>query len=266
MKTRIETIGSCTLILGDCLKVMEKKIGHADHIITDPPFEAEAHTQQRRSLGRGKEHGRRDVKKGALPFSAISQTDREMFCMLSSEICTGWFLTFCQAEAIGLWRDAMETHSIKWKRAQIWVKPDGMPQFTGDRPGMGYESIATGWCGTGASKWNGGGKHGVYNYAKHDAGMGHGGDANEHPTKKPQSLMLDLVRLFTNPGDVVLDPFMGSGSTGVACVRYNRPFIGIEINGKYFDLACRRIEAAVKMPADLFIPKIEKQTQGVMEV
>lgn len=80
-----------------------------------------------------------------------------------------------------------------------------------------------------------------------------------HPTEKPVRLMIDLCRKV--PG-TILDPFMGSGTTGVACVKLGRRFIGIEIDEKYFDIACRRIEEAYKQP-DMFIeqekrPKAEQ--------
>ncbi len=65
-----------------------------------------------------------------------------------------------------------------------------------------------------------------------------------HPTQKPVALMEDLVRTYTNPGDVVLDFTMGSGSTGVACANTGRQFIGIERDGKYFTIASERIAAA----------------------
>ena len=69
---------------------------------------------------------------------------------------------------------------------------------------------------------------------------------NEHPTQKPLALMAYLVRLSVRPGAVCLDPFAGSGTTGVACVELGRKFIGIELDEKYFDIACRRIEQAVR--------------------
>lgn len=65
-----------------------------------------------------------------------------------------------------------------------------------------------------------------------------------HPTQKPVALMADLVRMYTNAGDTVLDFTMGSGSTGVACVREGRNFIGIERDEKYFQIAQERINAA----------------------
>ena len=62
-----------------------------------------------------------------------------------------------------------------------------------------------------------------------------------HPTQKPVALLEYLIKTYTNEGDVVLDNCMGSGSTGVACVNTGRDFIGIELDEKYFDVACNRI-------------------------
>lgn len=65
-----------------------------------------------------------------------------------------------------------------------------------------------------------------------------------HPNEKPERLPALFIDLTTRPGDLVLDPFMGSGTTGVSAVRAGRRFIGIEIEPRYFDIACRRIEQA----------------------
>ena len=64
----------------------------------------------------------------------------------------------------------------------------------------------------------------------------------QHPTQKPVRLMEWCIGFF--PDSVILDPFMGSGTTGVACANLGRKFIGIEIEPKYFDIACERIEMA----------------------
>jgi site-specific DNA-methyltransferase (adenine-specific) len=78
------------------------------------------------------------------------------------------------------------------------------------------------------------------------------GDMPNHPSPKPIEYMLKLVSRVTNPGDTILDPFMGSGTTGVACVKLNRNFIGIEINEQYFKIAEKRIADAQKqMTMDL---------------
>lgn len=81
----------------------------------------------------------------------------------------------------------------------------------------------------------------------------------EHPTQKPVAVMQWCLAFF--PGaQTILDPFMGSGTTGVACVKLGRKFIGVEIDPQYFDIACRRIEEATKQP-DLFIGAPEPATQ-----
>ena len=73
------------------------------------------------------------------------------------------------------------------------------------------------------------------------------GQGAEHPTQKPVALMAWCIGLMGN-AQIILDPFMGSGTTGVACVNLGRSFIGIEREPKYFDIACRRIEDAYRQP------------------
>ncbi len=79
-------------------------------------------------------------------------------------------------------------------------------------------------------------------------------EARYHPTQKPLRLIENLLAKFTRPGDFVLDPFMGSGTTGVACVRTGRNFIGIEIDPTYFAIAERRIAEAQAQPSLLDTP------------
>ncbi len=67
-----------------------------------------------------------------------------------------------------------------------------------------------------------------------------------HPTQKPLAVMLWVIENYTKPGDTILDPFMGSGTTGVACVQLGRNFIGIEIDARYFAIAQKRIADAEK--------------------
>jgi len=82
----------------------------------------------------------------------------------------------------------------------------------------------------------------------------------DHPCPKPIAWMKWAISRASRRGEIVLDPFMGSGTTGVAAVKLGRKFIGIEIEQKYFDIACRRISEALKQP-DLFIerPILAKQ-------
>jgi DNA modification methylase len=85
----------------------------------------------------------------------------------------------------------------------------------------------------------------------------------DHPNEKPLRLMQQIVWTHSDPGDLILDPFMGSGTTGVAAVQLGRNFIGVELDPGYFDIACRRIEEAQKQ-ADLFISP-EPQPKMVQE-
>jgi len=259
--SRVERIGDATLYLGDCRDVLPT-LESVHHVITDPPFEKEAHTLQRRALGRGPEHGRRDIESAALPFAAITAEDRAIVSAEFARLAHGWILVFCQAEAVADWRQSLEAGGAAYRRAMVWLKPDGMPQFTGDRPGMGYESIVAAWGGKGRSHWFGGGRHGVFTFTKHDAGSGHGGEANPHPTTKPMRLMSELVRLFTEPRSVILDPFMGSGTTGAAALSEGRRFVGIEADARYFDLAVAKVREAYRQPR-LFA---EPEPQPVQEV
>lgn len=256
-----QDIGDCRLYLGDCQAVLAGLDQKVAHVITDPPYEAEAHAPMRRTLG--SVHKRIDA---ALEFGAITEELRMAVAKWSAENCTGWGLYFCQVEAVTLWRDALEEHGAKYRRAMVWVKPDASPQFNGQGPAQGYESIVAVWCGDGASRWNGGGKRGVFTHCKHDAGYGGSGagqKVNEHQTKKPISLMTELVGLFTNPGELVIDPFMGSGSTGVACAKMGRRFIGVELERKHFDTSCRRIEEVYRQ-GDMFTPAPKMKQEAML--
>lgn len=81
-------------------------------------------------------------------------------------------------------------------------------------------------------------------------------DGNDHPTQKPVSVMEWTLQFIK--GQTILDPFMGSGTTGVACVQLGRKFIGIEINESYFNVACRRIQDAHDRP-DMFVAAREPE-------
>ena len=219
-----------TLYYGDCLDVLPT-LGPVDHVITDPPYEAEAHTLQRRQRGVGN-----GVREAPLPFAAIAEATRIAASQEIARLVCGWALVFCQIEAAPTWRAALECGRLTYRRTCIWVKPDGAPQFTGDRPGMGYETIIA-MHRAGRSRWNGGGRHGVF-YANVGA---NGRLRGHHPTQKPLALMIELVRLFTDPGETILDPFAGSGTTLLAASALGRKAIGIERDAHYCDVAVQRL-------------------------
>ena len=93
----------------------------------------------------------------------------------------------------------------------------------------------------GRSAWNGGGKHGVFIFNKGE----NGGIRNEHETQKPLKLIKELAELFSNAGQTILDPFMGSGTTLRAAKDLGRKCIGIEISREYCDIAIRRLQQEV---------------------
>jgi len=88
-------------------------------------------------------------------------------------------------------------------------------------------------------------------------------DANGHPCPKPLRYSTWLVKRAAVTGDTILDPFMGSGTTGVACAKLGRKFIGIEIEERYFQIACERIQKAYDQP-DFFVPAPRQPTQEVL--
>ncbi len=213
-----------------------------DVTIMDPPYEAEAHTKYRRvktagTSGAGKwgGHDERAAVKSPIDFPAITEIQREASGQLVGQLTKRWALTFCQAEASQKWRTAIEAGGHQYIRTGIWTKPDAQPQLTGDRPGHGYESI----CIThppGRKRWGGGGKCAVFDHVR-DQGKA------PHPTTKPITLMLELVSLFTESGELILDPFCGGGSTGVAALRLGRRFVGVEISPVFAAIARERIRA-----------------------
>jgi len=247
---RKEIIGDCTLYQADCLEVMEI-LDIVDHVICDPPYESALHDMNKK-LATGRQLRNKRNPFNEFDFQSIDEI-RDPF--VRSIKANGWLIAFCIAEGIKPWEVAINAAGFKYKRPCLWIKPDGMPQFNGQCPGLGYECFITAWCGQGHSKWNGGGKHGIYTYPKDSTNK-----SSKHPTEKPIKLMEALVRDFTSHGQTILDPFMGSGTTGVACVKLGRKFIGVEIEQKYFDIACKRIEQAYKQP-DLFISTPEKIKQ-----
>lgn len=90
-------------------------------------------------------------------------------------------------------------------------------------------------------------------------------EKNGHPCPKPIGWMRWIVSLSTRAGETIVDPFMGSGTTGIASVELGRKFIGIEIEPKYFDIAVRRIQAAIDAP-DLFIEQPKPAKQEALEL
>lgn len=221
--------------------------GLVSHVITDPPYETEVHAGGRRVLG-GTRPGHavetwRDaegVERFAdLGFDPMTEELREAASAEFARLTSRWALVFCQAEGAHKWERALLCAGMRRRRWCIWVKPDGQPQISGDRPGVGYETIVAMHGGISRTTWNGGGKLGVFTHAKNVTGSR---ESNPHPTTKPLPLMAELVSLFTDPGETILDPFCGSGTTLVAAYQLGRKAIGIELEEKWCEVSAKRLE------------------------
>ncbi len=239
---QVFTCGLATLYLGDCLEILPQ-LGRVDHVIADPPYEKRLHDTKLLET-KLRTDGGSELK--SIDFAPIDQI-RGTVVKLCADMADGWFIAFCTAEGVARWADVINVSPMKYKRACVWVKPDSAPQMNGQGPAMGAEMFVCAWAGSGFSKWNAGGKRGVYTHFVNNPER-HG----VHPTEKPRRLMSEIIADFTNAGQVICDPFMGSGTTGVAAVMAGRRFIGIEQDERYFDIACQRLVAAQKQ-GDLFI-------------
>lgn len=233
------TIGRATLYCGDCIEILPHL--QADHVISDPPYEAELHG----AIGRIRRNDGREMISD-LGFEAINDV-RSTVARLCVDASGGWLILFTLAEGVRAWRDDIQAAGAKYDTCLAWVKPDAAPRFNGQGAARGFECAVTAWCAGGYRSWNGGGKRGVYTHLVNGPER-HGA----HPTEKPRRLMSEIVADFTKPEQTILDPFMGSGTTGVAAVMAGRNFIGIERNPAHFDIACKRIEDAQRQK-DLFL-------------
>ncbi len=224
------------VVEGDCLEVLptipDKGVAH---VITDPPYSAYVHGKQWVSAALTADGAPRvSSKHKEINFEAITSEQIEGLAVEATRIRGRWSLVFTDLESAHLWAGSMGPAYV---RTCIWDKVDGAPQFTGDRPANGCEAIVCSHA-KGRKTWNGGGRRNVFRYAVN----AEKGD-KPHPTTKPLELMLELVELFTDPGELILDAFAGSGTTGVACLRLGRRFIGIEKDAKYAAIARERLRA-----------------------
>lgn len=253
-----------TLHHGDCIAGMRDLPDRSvDHVITDPPYSEHTHAKVRRG---GSVHAP-DVTTGGpkrpvistsvvLGFDAITQEQREACADEWARLTRRWVLVFSDTESSHLWAGALRSAGLEYVRTCFWHKVGGTPQFTGDRPGIACEAITVAHP-KGRKRWNAGGKAGFYPFAVES------GPDRFHTTQKPLALMEALVRDFSDPGELILDPFGGSGTTGAACLRLGRRFIGWERDATYHAKASARL-AATREQGDLFAAKREKPKQTVL--
>lgn len=224
---RIEKIGDATLYLGDCRAIVPELVG-VRAVLTDPPY------------GIGYSHGGNDFGGNGLGC--------------------GWGSRFPDITVVGDDRPfdpafilALDLPAVLWGAnhyarrlppSPCWLVWD---KRAASKHSNDFADCELAWVSP---------QGGVARVFRHhwDGMMkaSERGVPRVHPTQKPVALMRWCLDFLPGEG-LVLDPFMGSGTTGVACAQRGRPFIGIEIDAGYFDSACRRIEKAQVQP-DLLIP------------
>jgi site-specific DNA-methyltransferase (adenine-specific)/modification methylase len=228
--TRKETLAEgVELHLGDCREILPT-LGQFDAIVSDPPYGI----RHRRGAAGNREEGRNSGHAVSRGTAGIAGDDVQFDPSL-----------FLDRPSI-LWGADHYAARLPRGRWLLWDKTLG--GGSGD-----FSDFEVAWFS----------KPGAAKIFRH-LWMGvqresQTGELRFHPTEKPIALLAWCIA-FVPDAKTILDPFMGSGTTGVAALKMGRKFIGIEIEPKYFDIACRRIEAVVKTP-DLFIevPKPLKQ-------
>lgn len=237
--SRVEHIAEgVTLYLGDCREILPS-LGKVDAVVTDPPY----------GVNLGDHGGAADGRTSHVlvkgHYESYSDTEQNLVVIV--------------VPAIELALSISRRGLVFCAGSQMWRFPKAdavggvyMPSAQG-RSKWGFSSLAHCMLYGSAPALNLGAKATAL-YSTETA------EKNGHPCPKPIGWMRWAVNLASLNGETILDPFMGSGTTGVAAVKLGRKFIGIEIEPKYFDIACRRIEEATKQQ-DLFIekPKPAKQ-------
>ena len=220
---RIENIGLATLYLGDCREILPS-VPKCNALITDPPYEI--------SASGGGIGGKRQY------LTDIRGHIDEGFDVSMLSAFENW-LVFCGKPQLMALMMQADKQGLRWQ-LRTWNKTNPTPltnaNYLPDTEYMVHAFKTHIWKGK--KRWI------VGNVEK---------SGFDHPTVKPQYVMIDALQCATNHGETVLDCFMGSGSTGVACVTLGRKFYGIEREPKYFEIACQRIENAHRQ-ASLFEP------------
>ena len=223
---RREIIGDCELWLGDCRDVLPT-LGKVEAVVSDPPYEFQ-------SSGGGSFRASRMGWMEQIIAAGLDKGFDHTF--LTPELCDS-VVCFCHNDQIPI---LSTWFASKFERFAIcmWHKSNPMPvankHYTPDT-----ELYIHAWNGAG---------HPIGDLKDKGRWFLHpvGSSDIDHPTVKPLPLMEKVVRNVQ--GQTILDPFMGSGTTGVACVKLGRKFIGIELEERYFQIACKRIEKAYAQP------------------
>ena len=234
---RIEHIGAATLMLGDCRDILPT-LGKVDHIITDPPYSERTH--------KGHDSGARLGDDGAaradLGYTALTVPMAQQLAAQFAEHCAGWIVWMTDHGLSAHIQTELERLGRYVFAPLPFFQAGRSVRLAGDGPCSWTDWIVVSRTKA-QSKW--GTLRGGYI-------AGEGWNDKQRMGGKPTRLMQLLVNDYSRPGELVCDPFMGAGTTGVACAREGRRFVGVEIDSDAFDIACRRIEDAQRQ-GDMFI-------------
>jgi DNA modification methylase len=224
---RKEVIGDCTLYLGDCQEILPL-LPRFDAVVTDPPYGIGESAGKAKTRTSGLASRSRDASKYRRDYGDDSWDDKPVASELMQTI-----LQSAKYQVIfgGNYYDLPPTSC--WL---VWDKLNGDTDFA---------DCELAWTNLPKAVrrirflWNG--------CMRRERDID-----REHPTQKPIDVMKWCIEHIPDPSKRILDPFMGSGTTGVAAVKLGRHFTGIEREPKYFDIACKRIEQAYAQP-DMFV-------------
>ena len=237
-------IGRATLYCGDCRDILPT-LGKVDAVIGDPPYSVSvAGAKVISQPGKGVRN--LDFFAGDTDWAAMTGLVVDAYSLaIASEPKT--VIAWCGHRQIGPLTAMLEERGYS-TRLLFWSKRCPPPSAPGAGFAQSVEQAVYGYLP--GRSWNGG----QYDFNRFEADSYRFGQPGkvDHPTQKPLNLMKWNVDKLTDVDQTIQDPFMGSGTTGVAAVKMGRDFIGIEREPKYFDIACKRIEDAQRQK-DLFI-------------
>ena len=212
------------LLHGDCLERMKEiPDGSIDLILTDIPYDG----VNRES------NGLRKLDKGK---ADVITFDIHEFLKEVDRICSGTIIIFCAKNQLSDVFNYFENNKSGTVRQLVWQKSNPSPMNGQHIYLSGIENAI--WFKKRGSVFNAHCKNTVF---KHPTGR-----SKLHPTEKNHALLIELILDNSNENQVVLDPCMGSSSTGVACLNTNRKFIGIELDDNYFDIGAERMRNHIK--------------------
>jgi len=245
-KTFVEIISSDRYkIVNDDAKKYIKRMSASsvDLILTDPPYNLSPY-----STGNMKFSWRKEINNDLAEWDKESFNPSEWVQEFKRILKpTGNIFAFCSYNLVGKWHEAFDPEFDTFQ-FMVWHKTNPVPKFRKAGFLNSCELIVCMWDK--GHTWNFGKQNEMHNFIESSICMGEERVKNpNHPTQKPLRVLKHIVKIASKPDDLVFDPFMGVGSTGVAALELKRRFLGVEIDRQYFKAANRRLK---NINSDLF--------------